>query len=82
MYYPTRQIVLSVFVCCFIFTWFSFRNQCFGMFRDPDFALFPSGVVSWISCIPVFLNPSARALIGQSAMLYCASKPMEISRVF
>jgi len=56
MYYPTRQIVMSVFVCCFIFTWFSFRNQWFGMFRDPNFALFPSDVVSWISCIPVFLN--------------------------
>ena len=25
---------------------------------------------------------NARALIGQSAMVYCACKPMEISRVF
>jgi len=25
---------------------------------------------------------TARALIGQSAMVYCAGKPMEISRVF
>ena len=25
---------------------------------------------------------NARALIGESAMVYCADKPMEISRVF
>ena len=36
-----------------------------------------------LSQIYLFNNQmNARALIGQSAMVYCASKLMEISRVF
>ena len=49
---------------------------------EVNFSLYGLIIAGMIYCLLYSNKINARVLIGQSAMVYCAGKPMEKSRVF